>query len=248
MALYQSLSDVFATSPLPAATSPASTRDHKAGRVDSRKMKVDERRHSTPVQDERRQSTPAPKALRQPVAPHTLKSPGPQPRPASPARGGWFDTVTGFVASVVEEGSQTIANLQPPSCEPSRDEIFPGPPSTEPRRSAGWVPGHPADGFAMAWDPKAPRPPNMAIANSAAALSKAPAKGFHPTLKASQGQIDGFFSQLPPESGGICGRLTYDLPLGCLQGGCDKLLTRLERLLERPSLLPRRCPPPPLWE
>jgi len=23
----------------------------------------------------------------------------------------------------------------------------------------------------------------------------------------------------PPESGGICGRLTYDLPLGCLQGG-----------------------------
>ena len=25
--------------------------------------------------------------------------------------------------------------------------------------------------------------------------------------------------QMPPESGGICGRLTYDLPLGCLQGG-----------------------------
>ena len=24
---------------------------------------------------------------------------------------------------------------------------------------------------------------------------------------------------MPPESGGICGRLTYDLPLGCLQGG-----------------------------
>jgi len=24
---------------------------------------------------------------------------------------------------------------------------------------------------------------------------------------------------MPPESGGICGRLTYDFPLGCLQGG-----------------------------
>jgi len=24
---------------------------------------------------------------------------------------------------------------------------------------------------------------------------------------------------MPPESGGMCGRLTYDLPLGCLQGG-----------------------------
>ena len=27
--------------------------------------------------------------------------------------------------------------------------------------------------------------------------------------------------QMPPKSGGICGRLTYDLPLGCLQGGCS---------------------------
>ena len=24
---------------------------------------------------------------------------------------------------------------------------------------------------------------------------------------------------MPPESGGICGRLTKDLPMGCLQGG-----------------------------
>jgi hypothetical protein len=44
-----------------------------------------------------------------------------------------------------------------------------------------------------------------------------------PTLEATQGQIDGFFIQPPyecsPESGGICVRLTYDLPLGYLQGG-----------------------------
>ena len=35
--------------------------------------------------------------------------------------------------------------------------------------------------------------------------------------------------QFPPESGGICGRLTSDLPLGCLQGGlhsaCQALLS-----------------------
>ena len=50
------------------------------------------------------------------------------------------------------------------------------------------------------------------------------------TLEATQGQIDGFFSQLPPESGGICGRLTYDLPLGCLRLGaaCVMIVSRNE--------------------
>jgi hypothetical protein len=33
------------------------------------------------------------------------------------------------------------------------------------------------------------------------------------------GANEWLFSQLPPESGGICGRSTPDLPLGCLQGG-----------------------------
>ena len=44
--------------------------------------------------------------------------------------------------------------------------------------------------------------------------------GRHPvtTLKTTQGQIYGFFSQLLPPGGSICGRLTSDLPLGCLQG------------------------------
>ena len=27
---------------------------------------------------------------------------------------------------------------------------------------------------------------------------------------------------MPPESGGICGRLTEELPLGCLQGGVGR--------------------------
>ena len=39
-------------------------------------------------------------------------------------------------------------------------------------------------------------------------------------LEATQGQTDSFFSQLPYKCYlFICGRLTYDLPLGYLQGG-----------------------------
>ena len=48
-------------------------------------------------------------------------------------------------------------------------------------------------------------------------------------LETTQGQMNGFFDstpiQMPPLGGGICGRLTQDLPLGCLQDG------KLERCL-----------------
>ena len=47
-------------------------------------------------------------------------------------------------------------------------------------------------------------------------------QALEPTLEATQGQIDGFFSQPPfkcylPEVA-FCGRFTEDLPIGCLQG------------------------------
>ena len=58
------------------------------------------------------------------------------------------------------------------------------------------------------------------------------ASGFRATLEAIQGQIDGFLSQifiqmLSP-GGSICGRLTYDLPLGCLQGGVQDIGFRVK--------------------
>ena len=66
-----------------------------------------------------------------------------------------------------------------------------------------------------------PWPPCPARATTPASLrNKSP---FLATLETAQGQIDVFFSQLPFKcnlpGGGICGRLTQDLPLGCLQSG-----------------------------
>ena len=44
---------------------------------------------------------------------------------------------------------------------------------------------------------------------------------------------------MPPESGGICGRLTYDLPLGCLQGGVQqRLFTAWQNVLDSPEAGP----------
>ena len=58
---------------------------------------------------------------------------------------------------------------------------------------------------------------------------------------------------MPPEPGGICGRLTYDLPLGYLQGGNlkhgttawerrqdDRFFDRMDQV-ESPSRTPGAC-------
>ena len=53
------------------------------------------------------------------------------------------------------------------------------------------------------------------------------------TLEATQGQMDGFFSQLPykpPRRGGICERLTQDLPSSRLKGGKGNSRGRSEHL------------------
>ena len=42
-------------------------------------------------------------------------------------------------------------------------------------------------------------------------------------LDATQGQMDGLFSQLPYKCYLECGRLTSDLPLGYLQGGAVRI-------------------------
>ena len=51
---------------------------------------------------------------------------------------------------------------------------------------------------------------------------RGPFSGSSPTLETTQGQVDFFWSisnKMPPPAGSICGRLTSDFPLGCLQGG-----------------------------
>ena len=64
---------------------------------------------------------------------------------------------------------------------------------------------------------------------------------------------------MPPESGGICGRLTQNVPLGCLQGGCPRFPALSERIklvvvatrsinLVSPMAMPRPLPLPPLPE
>jgi len=51
---------------------------------------------------------------------------------------------------------------------------------------------------------------------------------------------------MPPESGGICGRLTSGLPLGCLQGGTEEVdISRVSSWRRMRATLasvsPRRC-------